>query len=612
MKKSLLAVLALLLPGLAISAYTPQISYELTKKNYDVKSDGTYTLVSEEIVKIETETGAKEESTVDIPFNKTDQRVQILKAYTIQTDGKKITVPKSGIRVTEDQLAEGAPIFDDIKHEMIIFPDVKVGSRLYCKYKLIEHNPQFKGQFFAPIFFSPHYTVGLYETKINISDKLKLNLDLKDVKGGLVGHSKGVDHYVFTFKLPEVHKPEEGQLDFVDFAPYEVISTFNNQEEMGIAYQKGLTTKTKVTPEVQKLANQITHGITDEKEQIHAIYNWVTRKIRYVAVYVGNGGVVPHEANAIISNRYGDCKDHAVLLEALLRAKGIESSAALINLGNAYSLPKYGVLNPQNHVINYVPKYDLYLDSTSEITRFGNLPYEDLDKPTLLTALGKIGHTPLMTPVDFYIATTVKMSVDEKGYISGETITHTKGSAEDFYREKMIRSREMDDKDVVDKILSAFGETGEGHFKSTDPYDIDKPFVLEATFKLDPVANMPGPAAMTVPVGVASGSIFLAAKDKPNFIHDYPFACYPAESMESYEIKFPDKVKVTRIPESKDYVKDNVIYHSSYKLEDNAVKVDRHLIVNHETIACRPDQQDFSEEFFSFLQADLRSQIFYE
>lgn len=45
-----------------------------------------------------------------------------------------------------------------------------------------------------------------------------------------------------------------------------------------------------------------------------------------MAVYVGAGGVVPHAAQTVLDNRYGDCKDHVALLEALLGAAGIKST----------------------------------------------------------------------------------------------------------------------------------------------------------------------------------------------------------------------------------------------------------------------------------------------
>jgi transglutaminase-like putative cysteine protease len=43
-------------------------------------------------------------------------------------------------------------------------------------------------------------------------------------------------------------------------------------------------------------------------------------------------------AGAILDKRYGDCKDHATLMEALLQTAGIASTPVLINAGNSYKL----------------------------------------------------------------------------------------------------------------------------------------------------------------------------------------------------------------------------------------------------------------------------------
>jgi transglutaminase-like putative cysteine protease len=64
------------------------------------------------------------------------------------------------------------------------------------------------------------------------------------------------------------------------------------------------------------------------------------KNIRYVAVYLSLGRVVPNEAASVLHNKFGDCKDKATLMSALLAAKGIASEQALINLGNAYMLPE--------------------------------------------------------------------------------------------------------------------------------------------------------------------------------------------------------------------------------------------------------------------------------
>jgi transglutaminase-like putative cysteine protease len=48
------------------------------------------------------------------------------------------------------------------------------------------------------------------------------------------------------------------------------------------------------TPEITALAQDLTKGATTEREKIKRLYHWVAQNIRYVGIYLGAGGVVPH------------------------------------------------------------------------------------------------------------------------------------------------------------------------------------------------------------------------------------------------------------------------------------------------------------------------------
>jgi transglutaminase-like putative cysteine protease len=78
---------------------------------------------------------------------------------------------------------------------------------------------------------------------------------------------------------------------------------------------------------------------------------WMKKNIRYVAVYLALGRVVPNDAASVLSNKFGDCKDKATLMSALLAAKGIASEAVLINFGGTYTLPEPPTMVALNHVI---------------------------------------------------------------------------------------------------------------------------------------------------------------------------------------------------------------------------------------------------------------------
>ena len=118
-----------------------------------------------------------------------------------------------------------------------------------------------------------------------------------------------------------------------------------------------------------------TAGIQDRRGQAKALYEWVSAHIRYVNIVLGAGGYKPHKAADVLKNGYGDCKDHVMLLEALLAAKGIKSSPVLIRAGvNLYKLPPAPSPFVFDHLITYMPEFQLYLDSTARYAPFGVLP----------------------------------------------------------------------------------------------------------------------------------------------------------------------------------------------------------------------------------------------
>ena len=161
-----------------------------------------------------------------------------------------------------------------------------------------------------------------------------------------------------------------------------------------------------------------------------ALDHWVAKNIRYVAVFLGHGGLIPHPADQVLANRYGDCKDHAILMQALLAAVGIQSSTALVNSGSAYTLAIVGIIGPPNHAITYVPSLDVYVDSTDQFSPYGTLSFEVMDKPTVLTALGRLGHTPSMKAEQNVVRTSIEMRIQPDGTIEGHSAATMSGILE--------------------------------------------------------------------------------------------------------------------------------------------------------------------------------------
>lgn len=65
----------------------------------------------------------------------------------------------------------------------------------------------------------------------------------------------------------------------------------------------------------------------------------VQDNIRYVGVEIGPGGIFARPPATVIARGFGDCKDKALLLNAILDRLGIEAYVALADLDEGYALP---------------------------------------------------------------------------------------------------------------------------------------------------------------------------------------------------------------------------------------------------------------------------------
>ena len=112
-------------------------------------------------------------------------------------------------------------------------------------------------------------------------------------------------------------------------------------------------------------------GKTDDMAKVKALYDYVSRNIRYVSLSFGLGRMQPHAASEVLANGYGDCKDKNTLLAALLDAEGFHSTSVLI--GSKLKLdPEIPSPSQFDHVITRVPVdgKEIWLDSTPGVAPF--------------------------------------------------------------------------------------------------------------------------------------------------------------------------------------------------------------------------------------------------
>ena len=127
--------------------------------------------------------------------------------------------------------------------------------------------------------------------------------------------------------------------------------------------------------ELQDKAKEIVAQEQTEVDKVKAIFKWVQKNIKYIAVEVGIGGFIPDCASNVYKNKYGDCKGMANILYHMLKAVDIESHLTWIGtMDLPYRYEEIPTPVVDNHMIlTYIDKNNkyYYLDATGPNVIFG-------------------------------------------------------------------------------------------------------------------------------------------------------------------------------------------------------------------------------------------------
>lgn len=156
---------------------------------------------------------------------------------------------------------------------------------------------------------------------------------------------------------------------FTERVAYLHASSFANWNEVVRWYQgllQGALPARGADPLIRELAQRLAQGRDTPEAQVRAVYDFARSQVRYVGLEFGIHSIKPHSAREVAQRQFGDCKDKATLIAALLAELGIEAQVALVRTADngrlADGVASLGVFN---HAIAYVPSLGWWLDATA-------------------------------------------------------------------------------------------------------------------------------------------------------------------------------------------------------------------------------------------------------
>jgi tetratricopeptide (TPR) repeat protein len=203
-----------------------------------------------------------------------------------------------------------------------------------------------------------------------------------DVAGLKIRSTPGIQHETigdgiyWSITNPMVDRSEPLQPPSDTYLPTLWIADGSGSWE-GLARNYLASIKDRIQPDdnLRIKTLQLVDGLNDNSSKIAVLSRFVQTNCTYKAIEFGRHSRIPQKAADTLHNAYGDCKDHAVLLQQLLKYAGVPANLALISTYDPVQtdLPS---LDQFNHMIVELSleKGEKFIDTTDKGSDLSNNP----------------------------------------------------------------------------------------------------------------------------------------------------------------------------------------------------------------------------------------------
>ncbi len=365
-----------------------------------------------------------------IRYSPESEQLTVLRAEILRADGSRLEAEDLGDSPVGD--AQSA-MYYDVRARNIRFTHLQPGDVMELDYRALplqKENPY--GRYFAELVsFGSELHEELQRYVLIAPKQLPVYYGQKDVTAPQQTSSAASNVYRWEDHDINAVVREDRSPSWSEQAPYIHVSSVQSWQELGRWYADLIAPQFTLDASLEQVIQQIRIQNHTELERIRAVHEYVVKNTHYVALEFGIFSYKPYPVTQIFARKFGDCKDKASLIIAMLRAMGIEADIALVrtqSLGKVAAQPASVAVF--DHAIAYVPKYDLWLDGTAEFSGLRELPTADQGAMALIvspTGNAKLRQIPVSSPLDNYTWRSVQAQMTADGTLHFSGVNYARG-----------------------------------------------------------------------------------------------------------------------------------------------------------------------------------------
>lgn len=282
--------------------------------------------------------GLAQAASISTDFEPTYQRLQIHHLRLIRNGVTREIDPMLLVQTLRREVDLERAKFNGRLTAHITVPDVRVGDIIDYAYSLLGENPAIKGVFDG--LFRLQWTVWVARTRVRILAAAERGLKTFAWLGSpepvrtVTDDVEEIlwDRFDIAPAEPESFMPAEHR--WVDTARATDPLTWAQVADL---FRANYARPDELPADLLEAIQEIKATNSSDQSRTARALNLVQDSLRYCAISIGDGGVVPRKIDQIWATRSGDCKDASYLLAVCLQEMGISATPCLVNtaLGEA-------------------------------------------------------------------------------------------------------------------------------------------------------------------------------------------------------------------------------------------------------------------------------------
>ena len=391
---------------------------------------------------------------------------------------------------------------------------------------------------------------------------------------------------------------------------------FESWSEVSSWYASMTDSQAQPDARVIAKAKELTTNARTELEKIQGIARYV-QGIQYISIQIGVGRWRPHAASEVIAKSYGDCKDKANLMRALLKVIDITAYPVLIHSSDPSFVQEIWPSPRQfNHCIIAIKVSDetqvatvlnhpslgrlLIFDATDDNTFVGDLPNDEQGSLALIAAgaSGVLARMPITSPETNQLDRSAQVQLSADGSIVATMRERARGQSAVTYRREFRGLSKPDYLKLIEGWITAGATSSKvTKIEPTDDLTTGR-FALDVDFSAAEYGQTMQNRLLVFKPAIVSRreSLFLTdpTRKHPVVLDAHAFS-------ETISVKLPEGFDVDEIPEAVKLEAPFGSYKTSYAVKDRELVFTRTLAQRASSIPV--DQYQLVRSFFEKIRA---------